>query len=132
MSGLRGEAGAASAALGRVRINEVEALPHQRLLVVEDHAVQIDEALRIHEDPVCRRIGRRLGIEMLLREAEHAIALTRLAIETDVVAEPGAAAARNAKPKPPGSGLNVLLSHRRPNPLQSPQSYADALGTIRL
>src|SRR5260370_26223652 len=61
------EAGAAPAALGRVRIDEVEPLPHERLLVVEDHAVQVDEALGVDEDPDRRRVGGG-RIKMRLRE----------------------------------------------------------------
>ena len=41
-----------------MRIDEVEPLPHQRLLVVEDHAVQVDEALRIDEDADRRSVAR--------------------------------------------------------------------------
>src|SRR5271163_5309059 len=86
--GLRGEAGAAAAALGGVRVDEVEALAHQRLFVVEHHAVQVDEALGIDEDADGRSIGRG-GIEVRLREGVDAVALARLGVEADVVAEAG-------------------------------------------
>jgi hypothetical protein len=47
---LRGEAGAAAAALGGVGVDEVEALAHEGLFEVEDHAGEVDEALGVYED----------------------------------------------------------------------------------
>jgi hypothetical protein len=47
---LRRERGAAAAGARRVRIDEVKPLPHQALLVVQRHAVQIEERLGIDED----------------------------------------------------------------------------------
>ena len=55
-------------------IDEVEALTHQRLFVIEDHAVQVDERLRIDEDANV--------IELI-----DAVALSRLRIEADVIRE---------------------------------------------
>ena len=55
------ERGTAAAGLRRVRIDEVEALPHQCLFVVQHHAVQIDERLGIDEDADIAVISRRYG-----------------------------------------------------------------------
>ncbi len=60
---LRRKARPAPTTLRRVRIDEVEPLPHQRLFKVQHHPVQIDKALRIDKDAdrrSIRRIARRL------------------------------------------------------------------------
>src|SRR5450755_1723960 len=80
------ERAAAAAGFGRVRIHEHEALLHQGFLIIERHSVQIDERLRVDEDA---------HVTVL----KYAVALARLRIEADVVAEPGAAAPLNAQAK---------------------------------
>jgi hypothetical protein len=62
---LCGEAGAAAAGLSGVRVDEVEALAHEGLLVVEDHAAEVDEALGVDEDADRRGVGRG-GVEVRL------------------------------------------------------------------
>src|SRR5664279_1482990 len=82
---LRREARSAPAALGRVRVDEVEGLPHQRLFVVQRHAAQVEEALGVDKDAqrwlAC---GRR--VEMRLAECVDAVAFARLRVEADAVA----------------------------------------------
>src|SRR2546423_2711431 len=80
---LRGEGGAAAAGLRRIRIHEVEALLHQRLFVVEDHAVQINEALGINEDADAVKVI-------------DTVTLARLRIKANVVAQAAASAALHA------------------------------------
>src|SRR5215469_7820037 len=48
---LRRETTAAAAIAGRVGILEYKALAHQRLFVLECRPVQINQALRVHENP---------------------------------------------------------------------------------
>src|SRR5581483_2858122 len=63
-----------AAGLRRIRIHEDEALLHQRLLVVERHAVQVDEGLRINK-------------YAHVAELKNAIAFARLRVEANVVAQ---------------------------------------------
>src|SRR5665213_2473480 len=60
----RGEGGAAAAGLGGVGIDEVEALAHQGLLVVEDHAGEVEEALGVDEDAQGRGSACRRGADL--------------------------------------------------------------------
>src|SRR5579864_1880562 len=79
-----GERSAAAARLRRLRIHEYEALLHQRFLIIQDHAVQVDERLGIDKDSH-------------ITELEDAVALARLRIETDVVAQAGTSSALHAE-----------------------------------
>src|SRR5947209_13481179 len=74
-----------TARLRRVRIDEVETLLHQALLIIEHHPMQVDERLRIHEHAY--------ALELI-----HAVAFARLRIEPNVVAQPRASAALHAQP----------------------------------
>src|SRR6202020_3665517 len=53
---LSSEGGAAATGLLRVGVDKVEALAHQRLFVVQHHAVQVDEGLRIAKDAAVRSV----------------------------------------------------------------------------
>ncbi len=64
-------------------IDEVEALAHERLLVVENHAVEVDERLGIDEDAD-------------VVEVVDTVALAGLGVEADVVGESGATSALDA------------------------------------
>src|SRR5580700_5500710 len=67
----RRERSAAAARLRGLGIHEDESLLHQRFLVIEDHAVQIDERLRIDKNA---------HIPVL----KDAVAFARLRVEADV------------------------------------------------
>ena len=95
-------------------IDEVKALPHQRLLVVENHTVEIDERLGVDEDANIFKVV-------------HTIPLTRLRIETNVIRETRAAAALNAQAEPPLLRGDSFFGHSYANPLQSALRYLDAL-----
>jgi hypothetical protein len=77
--------------LRRVGIDEVEALPHQGLFVVQNHAVQVDERLGIDEDAD-------------IFELVDAVALTGLRIEADVVGQPEQPPPWTPRRSPPSSG----------------------------
>jgi hypothetical protein len=110
-----------------VGVDEVEALAHQRLLVVEDHAVEVDEALGVDEDADGRGVGEG-GVKVSLGEGVDAVALAGLGVELDVVAEAGATAAGDAHSEASGVGGDVLLGHGDANALQRAQRNLDALG----
>ena len=97
-----------------MRIDEVEALAHQRLFVVEDHAVKVDKRLGVDKDAH-------------IFEVVHTIAFARLGIETDVVRKPGAAAALDTEAKSPLGRGDSFLSHGYANPLQGTLSDLNAL-----
>src|SRR5580698_6874307 len=84
---LRGEAGAAAAGLRRIRIDEVEALAHEGLFEVEDHAGEVEEGLRVHEKANGLGAAGVVGGLDARAEDEDAIALARLRVKADVVAE---------------------------------------------
>src|ERR1019366_296984 len=104
---LCGEGGAAAAGFGGVGIDEVEALAHEGLFVVEDHAAEVDEAFGVDEDADGRQgVGRRRGWGRLgqggLGEGVDAVAVAGLGVEADVVAEAGAAASADAEAEAAG------------------------------
>src|SRR5580704_3898013 len=68
------ERSSATTRLRGLRIHEDEALLHERLLIIEDHAVQVDERLRIDKNAD-------------VVELKDAVAFARLRVETDVVAQ---------------------------------------------
>ena len=90
--------GAASAGAGGVGIAKDKSLLHQRLLVVEHHAVQVDERFRVNE-------------EADAIELEDPVALAGLAIEADVLALPRAPSALHPQVKPAALLGNILLGH---------------------
>src|ERR1700761_6773237 len=111
---LCGKGRSAAARFRRVGIDEVEALPHQRLLIVEDHAVQVDKGLGIDKDAD-------------IAELVDAIPLPRLRVETDVIGKPGATAARDAKTQTTLGGRNALLGHGDANALNRALGHLDSL-----
>src|SRR5450759_3201547 len=70
-----GERSAAAASLLGIRVLKGEALMHQALFVIENHAVQVNEGLGIDKDANVFKL-------------KHAIAFARLRVETDVVTQP--------------------------------------------
>src|SRR5205823_12256592 len=71
---LAAERSAAATRLLRIGIDEVEALLHQRVFPIQDHAVQVDERLGIHKDA---HVGK----------LENAVAFARMRVEADVVGQ---------------------------------------------
>ncbi len=115
---LRREAATATAGFRRIWIDEVEALTHEALFIVEHHACQIEEGLRVNEDP------HRLGSAGIVRglqtraEDEDAVALAGLRVKADVVAQPRAAAALNAEAQAASVRRDAFLGQRNANALQ--------------
>ena len=95
---LRRERRTAAAGARGVRIDEVESLPHQRLFVVQRHAVQIEERLGIDEDAH--------AVELV-----DAVALAGLRVELDGIRKPRAAAAHHAQAQAALFGRNAFLGH---------------------
>ena len=90
-------------------VDEVEALAHEGFFEVEDHAVEIDEALWVDEDTDRRGFCQR-RVEVRLSEGVNAVALAGLSVELDVVAEAGAAASGDAEAEATGVGGDVLFA----------------------
>src|ERR1035438_8181889 len=65
---------------------------------------------------------------MRLGEGEDAVALARLGVETDVVAEAGAAATGDAEAQTTGVRSDALLGHGRADALEGADGELDALG----
>ncbi len=63
----------AATRLGGLGIHEDKALLHQRFLIVQDHAIQLDERLRVHE-------------HAHIVELENTVPFAGLRVEADVVA----------------------------------------------
>jgi hypothetical protein len=97
-----------------MRIDEVEALPHQRLFVVENHAVQVDKRLGVDEDANIFKVV-------------HTIPFTRLRVETNVIGETRTAAALDAQTEAPLFRGDSFFGHGYANPLQGTIRYLDAL-----
>jgi hypothetical protein len=97
-----------------MRIDEVEALPHQRLFVVENHAVEVDKRLGVDEDANIFKVV-------------HTIPFTRLRVETNVIGETRAAAALDAQTEAPLIRGDPFFGHGYANPFQSALRYLDAL-----
>lgn len=95
-------------------IDEVEALAHEGLFVVEDHTVQVDEGLRVdkHADVL---------------EVEDAVTVAGLGVETDIVGEPGAASALNAETQAAFGGRDALLGHGDADALEGAIRHLDSL-----
>src|ERR1035437_7947143 len=97
-----------------VRIDKVKSLPHQRLLVVQSHAVQIEERLGIDEDPHTVKLV-------------DAVALAWLRIELDRVRKPRASAAHYAQAQSALFRRNAFLGHGHADALDSPLGQLQAL-----
>src|SRR6202789_2012841 len=106
------------AALGRVRIDEVEPLPHQRLFKIKHHAVQVDEALGIDEDADRRSVRRIARGRNSCAERVDTVTLARLRVKANVVAQSGAPTPLNSDAQAALLWRNVLLRHGDANPLQ--------------
>src|SRR5581483_6502154 len=98
-SGLSGERRSAPTRLRGLRIHKDKSLLHQRLLIVERHAVQVDERLRVDE---YADVG----------ELKNPVAFPWLRIEPDVVTQPGTPAALHAQAQPALLGRDAFLHHR--------------------
>jgi len=109
---LRREARTATAALSGVGVDEVEALPHQRLFKVQHHAGEIEEALGVDEEADGFRAAGVVGGFESGAEDEGAITLAGLGVEADVVAEAAATAALDADTQAAGIGRDAFLGHR--------------------
>ena len=70
-----------------MRVYKNESLLHQRFLIIECHAVQVDKRFRIDKDAY---VG----------ELEDPVALARLRVEADVVAQAGASATLHPETQP--------------------------------
>src|ERR1039457_6790374 len=97
-----------------VRIDKVESLPHQRLLVIERHAVQIEKRLGIDEHTH--------AVELI-----DAVALAWPRIELDGIRKSRAAAAHHAQPQAALFGRNAFLGHRSANALDGALRHLQAL-----
>src|ERR1700736_4535281 len=97
-----------------MRIDEVKALPHQRLFVVENHAVEVDKRLGIHKDADVFKIV-------------NTVPLSRLRVEPNVIGQTGTAAALNAQAEPVLIRGDSFFGHSYANPLQSALRDLDAL-----
>src|SRR5580704_3538067 len=91
-----GERSPAAARLRCLGIHEYEALLHQRFLIIQGHAVQVDERLRVDKDPH-------------VAELEDAVPLARLRVEPDVVAQARTTATLHAEAKAALLGRNAFL-----------------------
>src|SRR5262249_31921313 len=88
----------AAARLSSLRIHEYETLLHQGFLIVERHAMQINERLRIHK-------------HSNVIELKDSVTFARLSVETNVVAQARATAALHAKAQAALLGRNAFLGH---------------------
>src|SRR5260370_7677587 len=78
-------------------VDEVEALPHQRLFVVENHAMEVDKRLGVDEDANVFKVVNTIPFAMLR-------------IEPYVVGETRTSAALDAQTEPPRSGEDPSLA----------------------
>src|SRR5271157_1972319 len=92
----RRERSAAAATLRGLGIHEDESLLHQCFLVVQDHAVQVDERLGIDENAY-------------IAVLEDAVAFAGLGVEADVIAQTRTAAALHAQAQSALLGRNAFL-----------------------
>src|SRR6202012_732158 len=95
-------------------IDEVESLPHQRLFVVENHAVKVDKRLWIDKDAN-------------LFKVVHTIAFSRLRVEANVVRKTGATTALDTQTKSPLFRGDPFFGHSDTNPLQGALGHLNAL-----
>src|ERR1022692_4279231 len=95
-----GKRSAAAASLLGIRVLEREALVHQGFFVVENHAVQVDERLRIDKDAN-------------IFELKDAIAFARLRVETDVVTQSRTTTTLHTQTQSALGWRDVFLRHRQ-------------------
>lgn len=85
-----------------MRIYKDKALLHQRFLIIQSHSVQINERFWINKDADIPKL-------------KNAVALARLRIEANVIAQARAAATLHAQTQSALLGRNTLLGHSRTN-----------------
>jgi hypothetical protein len=105
----------AAAGARRVRIDKVEALPHQRLLIVKCHAMQIKKRLWVNEHAHAIKII-------------DAVSLARACIELNGVGKARAAAAHHAQPQATFFRRDALSGHGGANTLDGALSHLQPLG----
>ena len=91
-----GKTRSTTAALGAIRVDEVEALPHQGFFEVEHHAGEVEVALAVDEDADGAAAAGVVGGFDALAKDKGAVVLAGLGVEADVIAEAGTAAALDA------------------------------------
>ena len=127
-----GKTRSTTAALGAIRVDEVEALTHQRLLEVEHHAGEIEEALGVDEDADGAAAAGVVGGFDALAKDKGAVVLAGLGVKADVIAEAGAAAALDADAQPTRVGRDAFLGHRHPDAFECILRDLDGLLRARL
>ncbi len=95
-------------------IHKNEPLLHQRFLVVEDHAVQVDKRLGIDEHANIAKL-------------KDPVAVAWLRIEPDVIAQSGTPPALHAQAQSTLFGRNAFLGHRA---LHLAQGFLRDLNTL--
>src|SRR5208283_4606612 len=114
MGSLRKRSAAATRFL-RVRVLEHEPLVHQGLLVIQNHAVQINERLRIDEDAN-------------VFELKNTIAFARLRVEADVVTQSGTATTLDTQAKPAFGRRDIFFRQRRTDTSYRLLGHLDTVG----
>src|SRR5271157_494429 len=109
------ERSAAATRLLRVRVLEHEALVHQGLFVIQDHAVQINERLRIDEDAN-------------VVELKDTIAFARLRVETDVVTQSRTTTTLHSQAKAALGGRDMFFRQGRTNASDRLLRHLNTLG----
>ncbi len=97
-----------------MRIDKVKALAHERLFIVENHAVQVDERLGVDKDAHI--------VELI-----DTVSLARLRVKADIVGKTGAAATRDAETQAALRRRNALLGHGDANALESALGHLNPL-----
>src|SRR5664280_3670320 len=111
-----GKRSAAAASLLRIRVLEGEALVHQALFVIENHAVQVNEGLRIDKDANVFKL-------------KDAIAFARLRVETDVVTQSRTTTTLHTQTQSALGWRDVFLRHRQANAGQRLVRHLNAFGS---
>src|SRR5947199_3827923 len=93
---LSGERRTAAAGARRIRVDEIEALPHQRLFIVKRHAMQINKRFGIDE-------------HAYTVEIKDAVTLSRMAVELDGIGKPRASASHHTEPQSAFFRRNAFL-----------------------
>src|SRR5512141_1384307 len=93
-----GERSSAAAGLRCLRVYENKSLLHQRFLIIQNHAMQVDERLRIdkHANVI---------------ELKNTIALAWLGIKPDVIAQAGTSSALYPETQPALFGRDAFFGH---------------------
>src|ERR1700739_1506380 len=109
------ERSSAAARLGRLRIHKNKALLHQGFLIIQDHPMEINERLRIHEYAhVCA--------------LEESIALAGLRVKTNVIPQTGTPAPLPAKAQASLFGRDAFFGHRATHLGDGLVGHLDAFG----